>query len=127
MMDEYEASMATTEWLAASTAVRQSFMAQYEKHRQYLAAIQDAQMASVQSQMLQGAVAQATQQAAAKGASVGIDTAIAQIQAQFDAAQQMSPRDRLMQAMQGGTQVQPRRPTRPSPPSPLAPGPAQPQ
>lgn len=82
MLDEYESVMNTTEWLEASPQCRMGFQTQYEKHRQFLAAIQQSQMDSVQSQMMQGAVAQATQQAAAKAASVAIDAAIGQISQQ---------------------------------------------
>lgn len=86
MMDELESSMETTEWLEASAEVKKNFTDIYERHRQYLAAIQESQMASVQSQMMQGAIAQATQQAAAKAASVATDAALSQIEAQGEMA-----------------------------------------
>jgi len=82
MLDEYENAMNTTEWLEASDIVKTEFTTQYEAHRQFLAAIQQSQMDSVQSQMMNGAVAQATQQAAAKAASTATDAALEQVHAQ---------------------------------------------
>lgn len=87
MMDELESAMATTEWLEASDPVKTGFQSLWDKHRQFLSQIQEAQMQSVQSQMMQGAVAQATQQAAAKAASAATDAALGQIEAQKEQAQ----------------------------------------
>lgn len=81
-MDELEAVMATWEWIEASPQIRQAFITMHERHRQYLAAIQESQAQAVQSQMMQGAVAQATQQAAAKAASLAAEAAIEQVLAQ---------------------------------------------
>lgn len=80
MLDEYDATMMTTEWLEASPQVQQLFIEQYEKHRAFLSAMQEAQAQSVQNQMVQGAMAQASQMAAAKAASAAIDAALGQIQ-----------------------------------------------
>lgn len=78
-MDEYLNTMTTTEWLESSPIVKTEFTTQYEKHRDFLAAIQQSQMDSVQSNMMNGAMAMATQQAAVKAASVASDAAIAEI------------------------------------------------
>lgn len=110
VLDELYASMVTTEFLEASQPVKQNFVAFYEKSRQYLAAIQQAQMDSVQSQMMQGAVAQATQQAAAKAASIATDTAVAQIQQQAQMAMAMPADQRqaqMIQASQGAQRALP--------------------
>jgi len=97
MLDEYESQMATTAWLEASGQVKQAFIGQYEKHRNFLAAIQQAQMDSVQAQMMQGAIAQATQQAAAKAAAVATDAALGQVEAQKQMAQAAPPAQRMLQ------------------------------
>lgn len=81
-LDELTVVMISTEWLEASQPVRMAFIRLYEKCRGYLEAIQQAQVDAVESQMLQGAVAMATQQAAAKAAAVATDTALAQVHAQ---------------------------------------------
>lgn len=112
MLDELEGAMATTEFLEASPEVQQNFIAYYERCRQHLAAIQQSQMDAVQNQMMQGAIAQSTQQAAAVAASHAIDAALTQMEAQRQAGQAMPPEQRMMQARQPQLQ---------------APGPARPQ
>jgi len=87
MLDELESAMATTEFLEASADVKQNFMALYERHRQFLAAIQDAQMQAAQNQAVQGTIAQVAQQTAAKVASTATDAALEQIRAQQQMAQ----------------------------------------
>lgn len=99
VLDELMVAMITTEWLESSNPVKQEFTALYEKCRQYLAAIQEAQMQSVQSQMMQGAVAQTTQQVAAKVAADTTDTAMRQIQQQTAMARQNPPAQQLAQAI----------------------------
>jgi hypothetical protein len=99
MLDELEAAMATTEFLEASAVVKSNFIALYERHRQFLAAIQQNQADAVQSQMMQGAIAQATQQTAAKVAATTTDAAIAQIQAQARTVQAQPPVQSITQAM----------------------------
>lgn len=91
MMDELEATMATTEFLEASQQTKQNFIGLYERHRQYLAAIQESQMQAVQGQMMQGALAQATQQVAARTAAETTDAALGQIRAQASQAQANPP------------------------------------
>lgn len=98
MLDEMEAAMATTEYAEASTPVRQAFENVWERHRNFLAQIQESQMQAVQSQMMNGAVAQATQQAAAKAASLATDAAIQQIHAQAQTAQANPPVQQLAAA-----------------------------
>jgi hypothetical protein len=79
MMDEYEASMQTTEWLEASPQIRQGFLALYEKHRAFLDQIQAAQAQATTSQQMRSAIAQTTQQVAARVAAETIDESLAQI------------------------------------------------
>ncbi len=86
-LDEYDNAMVTTEFLEASVQVRTEFQTQYEKHRQFLAAIQQSQMDSVQSNMMNGAMSMAVQQAAVKAASVASDSAIAEIKQSGQMAQ----------------------------------------
>lgn len=99
MLDELEAAMATTEFLEASTPTKQNFIALYERCRQFLAAIQDAQMQAVQGQMNQGLMAQVSQQVAAKVAAQTADQALGQINAQAEAAKVLPPAQALAQAM----------------------------
>jgi hypothetical protein len=82
MMDELEASMATTEYLHASPAMQKSFVDRWEMHRAFL--MQEAQMQAqmMQQGQIQSAVAQATQQAAAMAAAQAVDEAMSQVHAQ---------------------------------------------
>lgn len=98
MLDELEASMATTEFLEASSEVKQNFVSLYEKHRQFLAAIQQAQMDSVQNQMMQGVIAQTSQQVAAKVAAETTDAALGQIRTQAAMAKTNPPVDQVAAA-----------------------------
>lgn len=99
MLDELEEAMITTEWLEASAPVKQAFIDYYERCRQNLAAIQDAQMQSVQNSMMQGALAQATQFTAAKVAAETTDAALAQINAQAGMAESQPPVQQVAQAV----------------------------
>ncbi len=101
LLDELTVAMMTTEWLESSAQVKQEFTGLYEKARQYLAAIQDAQMNAVQGQMMQGAVAQTTQQVAAKVAAQSADAAVAQIRAQGAAAASSPMGNQVTQAFSG--------------------------
>lgn len=128
VLDELEAEMASTEFEEASPAVQGEFIAFYERGREYLAAIQQSQMDAVQGQMMQGAVAQAVQQSAAKAASFATDAALEQVYTQAQMARQMPPGDRLAQAMPGAQVPGAGGPPQPGqPPAPQAPGPSRPQ
>lgn len=121
VLDELEAEMATTEWEAASAVVQQEFVAFYERSREYLAAIQQSQMDAVQGQMMQGAVAQAVQQSAAKAAAVATDAALQQVYTQAQMARVMPPEQRLLEASRGTAVPAPGSPARPAPPGPRRP------
>lgn len=84
MMDEFESVMATTEWLRASPQVKKGFVDFYDKCQKYLQQLHDQQQSVMENKMLQGAVAQATQFAAAKAASVAAEAAITQVEVQRD-------------------------------------------
>lgn len=99
VLDELEAAMATTEFLEASSPTKQNFIVFYEKCRQFLAAIQDAQQGAAQQAMMNGAIAQTTQQVAAKVAATTVDDALDQIKAQVVATQANPPLQSLTQAM----------------------------
>jgi hypothetical protein len=88
IMDELEAEMATTEWLSASPEIQQSFVAFWNKCRQFLVDASQRRQDGMQEQQIQGAVAQAAQQAAAKAAAEAIDSAMEQMKASEQAAQQ---------------------------------------
>lgn len=115
ILDEMDAAMHTTEFLEASAPTQQNFFAFYERCRAYLASIQQAQMNAVQNQMMQGAVAQATQQAAAKAAAVATDAALGQIEAGRQAALPMSPEDRMASEIQRERQQLPPAPRNSAP------------
>lgn len=79
MMDEYEGKMQTTEFLSASPTVQQGILGLWQRGRDFLSQMAEAQQNTVQNQMIQGAVAQATQQAAAKAAAAAVDSALGQV------------------------------------------------
>jgi hypothetical protein len=87
IMDEFEAVMCTTEWLRASLSVKQGFVDFYNKCQKFLQQLHDSQQNIMESKMMQNAVAMATQQAAAKAASVATEAAITQVQEQKDQAE----------------------------------------
>lgn len=99
MMDEFEAVMCTTEWLRASQTVKENFVTFYNKCQQALQALHDSQNNIMESKMMQNAVAMATQQAAAKAASVATEAAITQTQLQADQAQGANGNPPLDQVM----------------------------
>lgn len=107
VLDELEASMATTEYIGASDTVKANFTAFYERCRQYLAAIQDAAMQATQNQMQQGMIAQVSQQVAAKVAADTMGRAEQQIHAQIDAARTNPPVQQLSQALLANRRQQP--------------------
>lgn len=87
MMDEYEAAMMTSEWISASPNVRNAFIGQWNKHREFLQQQADQQRAQQQDQAVQNAVAQATQQTAAQTASATVEASMGQIEAGVTAGQ----------------------------------------
>ena len=98
IMDELEAEMATTEWLSASPEIQQSFVAFWNKCRQFLVDASQRRQDGMQEQQIQGAVAQAAQQAAAKAAAEAIDSAMEQMKASEQASQQAP--DMMAKALQ---------------------------
>lgn len=82
MLDELEASMATTEFLHASPPIQQGFNMRWEQHRQFLAQEAMAQQQAMMAQSSHQAVAQATQQAAAMAAADAVTEARNQVSAQ---------------------------------------------
>ena len=87
IMDELESEMATTEFLSASTQIQQSFVAFWNKCREFLVQASERRESGMQQQQIQSAVAQATQQAAAKAAAEAVDMALDQVKA----SQQIAP------------------------------------
>jgi hypothetical protein len=104
IMDEFESEMATTEWLSASPEIQQSFVAFWNKCRQFLVEASDRRQDGMQQQQIQGAVAQAAQQAAAKAAAEAIDMAMDQMKE----SQKIAPQapEALAQAMSEQQQQQ---------------------
>jgi hypothetical protein len=110
MMDEFESVMSTTEWLRASQPVKQNFIAFYQKCQQFLQQLHDSQQNIMESKMMQNAVAMATQQAAAKAASVATEAAITQVDLQKDQAQGVNGQPSLEETMRQLMQPQRGRP-----------------
>ena len=101
-MDELEAVMLTMEWIEASPQVQQGFVQVYEACRAYLQQIQEAQQQQMESRMMQAAVAQATQQVAAKTAALTTEAALSQLEEQANAARLQPIREQLSSAMAAG-------------------------
>jgi hypothetical protein len=97
IMDELEAEMANTEWLAASPEIQKGFVAFWNKCRKFLMEASERRQSGMQDQQVQSAVAQAAQQAAAKAAAEAIDMAMDQMKI----SQQLAPQapEALAQAM----------------------------
>lgn len=110
IMDEFEAVMCTTEWLRASIQVKQRFVDFYNKCQQFLQQLHDSQQNIMESKMMQNAVAMATQQAAAKAASVATEAAITQVDLQKDQAQGANGQPSLEETMRQLMQSQRGRP-----------------
>jgi hypothetical protein len=110
MMDEYESEMTKTEFLDSSPEYQRVMFTLHGQHRNILAQIDQARQNSVNDKMIQGAVAQATQQAAAKAASTATDMAIQQVMAQKDGLTGHSDvfggMQQQVRALLGGTQAQ---------------------
>jgi hypothetical protein len=102
MLDELEAAMMTTEFLSASPPIQQLFMDRWNQHSQFLQARQQAQQQASMTGMMHAAVANATQQTAAKVAAEVTDQSLAQVHAQIGAAQQNNPANQIRAQMQFG-------------------------
>jgi hypothetical protein len=88
IMDELESSMATTEFLSASTQIQQGFVEFWNRCRQILVKASEQREQGMAQSQIQGAVAQAAQQAAAKAAAEAIDMAMEQMRASQEIAPQ---------------------------------------
>lgn len=106
MMDEYESAMAMTEFYKASESVKQAFFGIYEKHKQFLDAIQAAQAQAIQGQQAQSAIAMATQQVAAKVAAETVDASIQQIREQGQMARTNPPINTIEAEMRNNASAQ---------------------
>ena len=119
MMDELEADMATTEFLRSHPQIQQGFVQRWTQHKEFLVAEAEARQRSIQSGMIQDAVAQATQQAAAKAAADAVTSTQQQVGIQND-MQQRGQTERLVRAAQGSAPGQNmKRPVQRRPPMPF--------
>lgn len=102
MLDELEASMMTTEFLSASQQIYEIFQDRWQQHVTFLQQRAQQQEASMQNGMMRSALANATQQVAAKTAAEVTDAAQQQIRAGINqAGQQPSPMDMIKAQSQG--------------------------
>ena len=104
MMDELEAAMMTTEFLSASQTIQEMFVDRWNQHNTFLQQKAEMMAASMQNQMVQGAVAQATQQTAATAAAEAVRASIDQIRQQVQAAAGMPETVTQALARAGGGQ-----------------------
>jgi len=103
VMDEFEAEMATTEFLGASPQVQQGFVEFWNRCRQILVEASERRQQGADNAQVQSAVAQAAQQAAAKAAAEAIDMAMDQAKAASEVAPQAPAMlAEAMQQQQGG-------------------------
>ena len=102
MLDELESAMMTTEFLSASPQVVQLFGDRWQQHVTFLQQRAAQQEQSMQNGMMRSALANATQQVAAKTAAEVTDTALAQIRAGADREDQSpSPMEMIKANMSG--------------------------
>lgn len=102
MLDELESAMMTTEFLSASPQISQLFQDRWNQHATFLQQRQQAQQQSAMDSMTHAAVANATQQTAAKVAAEVTDAAMSQVQAQHQrAVSSPTPQD-MIRTAQGG-------------------------
>jgi hypothetical protein len=106
VMDEFEAEMATTEFLGASQEVQQGFVEFWNRCRQILVEASERRQQGADNAQVQGAVAQAAQQAAAKAAAEAIDMAMDSAKAAAEVAPEAP--DMLAKAMMQQSQRGPR-------------------
>jgi len=106
ILDELESAMMNMEWLGASQQVKVNFVGFYERCRNALGSIQDAQAKAIEGQMIQRAVAMSSQQAAAKAAAAATDIALDQVKMQAAVGDETNiisqMRDMMQQAIAGG-------------------------
>jgi len=116
MMDEYEDVMTSTEFLKSSPAFKRLLLTLHDLSRERLSQIDAARQASVENKMVQGAMAQASQQAAAKTASVAAEAAVSQVleQMQLPGADAFGQLQEQVQALLGGAQAAGVRPEQPA-------------
>ncbi len=101
MLDELENVMQTTEFLSASPQIQKAFTDRWQAHANFLQQRAQAQQESMNNSMIHSAVANATQQTAAKVASEVVDVTLRQMAAQGGRAQQ-APTPADMLALSGG-------------------------
>jgi len=102
MLDELEASMMTTEFLSASPQVVKLFQDRWQQHVTFLQQRAAQQEQSMQSGMMRSALANATQQVAAKTAAEVTDTALAQIRAGANREDQSPTPEDMIRSQMGG-------------------------
>ncbi len=103
MLDELESSMMTTEFLSASMPVQQAFQQRWQQHVTFLQQRAQSQEQSMQNGMMRSALANATQQVAAKTAAEVTDAALQQVKAGLGAAMQPpNPLEQLQAEMKLG-------------------------
>jgi hypothetical protein len=99
MLDELESEMMTTEFLSASQSVQQLFIDRWNQHSQFLQQIAQSRQQAAQSGMMHAAMANATQQTAAKVAAEVTDATLKQVVAQATQSQQTpTPQDMISSA-----------------------------
>lgn len=109
MLDELESAMMTTEFLSASQPVVMMFQDRWQQHVNFLQQRAAQQEASMQNGMMRSALANATQQVAAKTAAEVTDVALQQVHAGVQRSQQApDPTEQIRAQMSGlGTQPTP--------------------
>jgi hypothetical protein len=130
MLDELEGEMMTTEFLSASTQVQQIFIDRWNQHSAFLQQRAQNQMQNIQNHVIQGALAQAVQSAAAQTVSGTIKVAKPQIDAQINQTQPNLAQNLHAQAQfptAGAPGVGNPKPPLPFPPRPGGPPPQGPQ
>jgi len=105
VMDEFEAEMATTEFLSASTQIQQGFVEFWNRCRQIMVEASERRQEGAEQAQIAQVVAQAAQQTAAKVAADAVDEAMEQAKASAAAASQAP--EMLNQAMMGQPQQRP--------------------
>lgn len=116
MMDELESAMATTEFLRASPPIQQLFLDRWTQHREFMMQEAAAQQQALQGHMIQSAVAQATQQAAAMAASEAVNSSMSQVHEQSQMVHSGQTRQLVGQAQAkagGGPSQPPQKPPQP--------------
>lgn len=95
MLDELESAMMTTEFLSTSQPIVQVFQDRWQQHAGFLQQKAAQQEQSMQNGMMRSALANATQQVAAKTAAEVTDVALQQVKAGVDRS--LQPPDPLQE------------------------------